>query len=285
VPCAADDPTLVQADDLMLVHLVWAPLGLDPLVRFLASYRGHRAGVQHRLLVLFNGFRTGQDLAPWRGVLEQVVHEELRLEDRPLDLGAYRQAAERVPAGRYCFVNSYTVILHDDWLGALDGHLSAPGVGITGSGGSFESAYSAAPRPLRPFRRDFDPFPNPHIRTNGFLITRELLLSLDWPAPRRKLEALRQESGRRGISRQVRDRGLQLLVVGRDAVAYPPERWRESATFRSGGQVNQLIADNRTRQYDEASPQRRLHLERMTWGTEDPPIQDPSIQDPKAGSR
>ena len=197
-----------------------------------------------------------------------MTHEQLRLVDRVLDLQAYRQAVERVPAGRYCFLNSYSVLLEDGWLGMLEGHLNVPGVGMVGTAGSFESAYSAAPRPLRPFRRDFDPFPNPHVRTNGFAMTRELLLSLDWPTPRRKLDALRLESGRGGISRQVRDRGLQLVLVGRDAVAYPPERWHESSTFRSGGQANLLVADNRTREYDAASPARRRQLEHMTWGSD-----------------
>jgi hypothetical protein len=171
-----------------------------------------------------------------------------------------------MPAERYCFVNTNSVILHDGWLGALDEHLLSPGVGIVGTGGSYESAYSAAPRPLRPFRRDFDPFPNPHIRTNGFALKRELLLSLAWPLPRRKLDAWRLESGQRGISRQICERGLSMLVVGRDRAAYPQERWRESATFRSGGQLNQLVADNRTREYETVSERRRLHLEHLAWG-------------------
>ncbi len=216
--------------------------------------------------MLFNGFHPQQDLTPWRLALEGVPHEESRLTDSVLDLHAYRQAVELVPAGRYCFLNSYSVILQDNWLGLLDGHLLTPGVGIVGTGGSFESAYSAAPRPLRPFRRDFNPFPNPHIRTNGFALERELLVSLDWPTPRRKVQAWRLESGRRGISCQVCERGLQMLVVGRDGLAYPPERWRESATFRSGGQVNQLLADNRTREYETAGSARRRQLEEMAWG-------------------
>jgi hypothetical protein len=232
----------------------------------LESYRRHPAGVEHRLLVLFNGFGADQDVTPWQHALEGVKHEELRLAEPVLDLQAYRQAVDRVPAQRYCFLNSYSVILNGRWLEMMDGHVRTPGVGIVGTAGSFESTYSASPRPLRPFRRGFDPFPNPHIRTNNFAMERELLVSLDWPTPRRKLQALRLESGQRGISRQVRDRGLQLRVVGRDAVAYPPERWRESATFRSGEQVNQLIADNHTRQYDEADIALKQRLEQLAWG-------------------
>lgn len=125
-----------------LVHLVWAPLGPDPLARFLESYRRHRPGAAHRLLIVLNGFQTGHDLGPWRALLADVDHEELSLE-RPLtDLGAYRQAVERVPAQRYCFLNSYSVVLADGWLGLLGRALNDPGVGLAGATGSWASIRS-----------------------------------------------------------------------------------------------------------------------------------------------
>ena len=252
---------------LCLVYLVWAPLGLEPLRRFVESYRRHPPGAEHVLAVALKGFREGQDRSAWQREVAAVPHERLDMSPGVLDLGSYRAAVGLLPAERYCFLNTNSEVLADGWLGLLDGHLLTPGVGIVGAWGSFESAYSAAPRPLRPWRRDFDPFPNPHIRTNGFALERELLVSLDWPAPRRKVQAWRLESGHHGISRQVCERGLRMLVVGRDGLAYPPERWRESATFRSGGQVNQLLADNRTREYETADPARRRLLEQFAWGT------------------
>ncbi len=257
-----------DGEGLCLVHLVWAPLGPQALERFIDSYRAHPAGVEHRLLIVMKGFRKGLDRGPWEQALQGVAHESIDTPSGTLDLGTYRRVAEveAEAAERYCFTNSSTVVLADDWLAYLERHLSAPGTGIVGVAGSHESLRSAAPRPLRPFRLGFDRFPNPHIRTNGFMMRRELILALDWPAPRRKLQALRLESGKYGISRQVRDRGLSLLVVGRDGAAYPVERWRESATYRSGGQENLLVSDTRTRQFDDSSPKRRLHLEEMTWG-------------------
>jgi hypothetical protein len=145
--------------------------------------------------------------------------------------------------------------------------LRDPGVGLTGSGGSHESLYSAAPFWLRRRRKpDFPPFPNAHLRTNGFALSRELALSLDWPPTRSKLDAWRLESGNRSITRQVLERGLQALVVGCDGAAYPPERWPQSATFRGGDQSNLLISDNRTQEYDQSDAARRRHLSAMTWG-------------------
>jgi hypothetical protein len=219
------------------------------------------------LLVIFNGFGANQDLDRWREPLSEVAHEELWLDHPVLDLNAYRQAAERVVARRFCFVNSYSEVLVDGWLDLLTRQLDAPDVGLVGVGGSLESARSSAPRLLRPLRRGFDPFPNPHLRTNGFMLDRDVMLDLDWPTPRLKMDALLIESGRRSISRQIWEQGLDVRVVGRDGVAYQSERWYESSTFRSGGQRNLLIADNRTRQYDEADAAQKSRLERMAWGS------------------
>jgi hypothetical protein len=191
----------------------------------------------------------------------------LFVDDEGLDLATYREAAARLHHACYCFVNSFSVILAPDWIAHMHRALRTPGVGIVGASGSFESALSAAPPWLRLLRRRaFPPFPNPHLRTNGFMIARDLLLELDWPRPRSKAAAWRLESGGLSISRQVWGRGLDVRVVGRAGVVYPAERWRESATFRSGGQANLLVADNRTRQYDDASPAMRAHLERLAWG-------------------
>jgi hypothetical protein len=254
---------------LCLLYLLWAPLGPEPLRRFLDSYRRHPAGAEHVLAVAFKGFRARQNRSAWERELEAIPYERLEMSTGVLDLGSYREVVELIDAERYCFLNTNSEVLCAGWLGLLDRHLLAPGTGLVGTSGSFESAHTSAPRPLRPFRRDFPPFPNPHIRTNGFALQRELLVSLRWPPPRRKLDAWRLESSRVGLSRQVLERGLKLVVVGRDGLAYPPERWRESATFRSGNQVNQMLADNRTREYQTAPPPRARELERMAWG---PPI-------------
>jgi hypothetical protein len=255
---------------LALVHLVWAPLGCGELEGFLAAYCDHPAGLEHRLAVLCNGFTGPADsrLADVQRALAGVEHELLLTPAPVLDLAAYRQASEQLDAARLCFLNSYSRPLADDWLAKLAGPLEDPAVALAGSGGSYESALSSAPFWLRPRRRrDFPPFPNPHLRTNGFMIERSLLLDLEWPPLESKLATWAFESGRSSISAQVWERGLEVVVVGADGVAYPRDRWRESATFRSGEQRNLLIADNRTGQYEDADPALRRRLEEMAWGT------------------
>jgi hypothetical protein len=247
---------------LCLVYLAWAPYGAEPAERFLASYREHSAGTEHRLVLALAG--PDGDRSPWRRAFAAVPHEEIEVGEGP-DLDHYRAVAERVVAERYCFLNSASVVLADGWLGHLERALLAPGVGMVGATGSYESPNSVRPGPLRRLRPGHEPFPNPHLRTNGFALERDLLLALEWPTGLTKLEAVALEGGSRSLTRQVLERGLQALVVGRDGVAYPPESWRQSATFRSGGQANLLLADNRTRHYEDAGPLTRRGLAWLAW--------------------
>jgi len=151
------------------VHLVWAPLGPEPLARFLSSYRHHDAGAPHRLLVVFNGFGTQDDLDPWRRLLAGVEHDELRLARPVLDLAAYREVAERVEAERYCFLNSYSEVLVDGWFAMLDAALKAPDVGLVGATGSWASTRSITIHFLRlpgPYR---GVLPEPRVAMEGFM--------------------------------------------------------------------------------------------------------------------
>ncbi len=253
--------------EVCVVHLVWAPYGPGLLERFLASLRRNPPGVEHELLVVFNGFGPGGVEPGFTAALAGVAHRALVLPRPVQDLAAYRAALDATRARVVCCTNSHAEALVPGWLGLLAGALERPRAGLAGATGSWESAFSDAPASLRWARlRQFRRFPNPHLRTNAFAGRRALLLALDWTASDDKLGALRLESGRRGLAAQVRRRGLELLVVGRDGTAWPAPDWQRSATFRAGGQARLLVADNRTRQYIEAAPDERRRLARMAWG-------------------
>jgi hypothetical protein len=247
---------------LCLVYLAWTPYGTEPAERFLRSYREHPAGTAHRLVVALAG--PDGDREPWRRAFAAVEHKAVDVGDG-VDLGHYRTTVERVAADRYCFVNTVSEVLADGWLGHLERSLLSPEVGMVATTGSYESPNAVRPWPLRRRRPGYESFPNPHLRTNGFALERDLLLSLDWPAAVSREGSLGLEGGSRSLTRQVRERGLETLVVGRDGVAYPPDRWFESATFRSGGQANLLLADNRTRHYQEAGALTRRALAWLAW--------------------
>jgi hypothetical protein len=253
----------VAPPPLCLIYLAWTPYGIGAAESFLASYRRHPAGVPHRLLLTFAGPRE-VDRAPWQRLFADVEHEQLDLE-LGMDLDHYRAAVDRVAAERYCFLNTVSVVLADGWLGHLDRALDGPGVGMVGATGSYETPNAVRPGPLRRLRPGHEPFPNPHLRTNCFALRRQTILGLEWPTGVDKLAAVALEGGSASLTRQVQARGLETLVVGRDGIAYPPERWRQSRTFRNGEQENLLVSDNRTRHYQEGGRLTRSFLTWLAW--------------------
>lgn len=116
-------------------------------------------------------------------------------------------------------------------------------------------------------RNAFDHFPAPHLRTNAFIASRELMVALGVPRIRRKRDAYRLESGPASFTRRVEESGRRAVVVGRDGSLYDSRRWDESQTFWQGIQENLLVADNQTDDYANAEPDVRRLLCQFAWGS------------------
>ena len=301
---------------LLLVHLVRRHNGPAPLEAFLDSYVARAPGVEHELLLALKGFDAPADAEPSltaarsRGLDPGHIH----LPDDGMDLTAYARVVSAVPAERYCFVNSYSRAVADNWLSHLSSALDQPGVGLAGATGSWAShqdfrryqlglrsgyddvfegreasrlGFLTLARQRNPIKRDngrlafkaiaaldmvrdrnaFDPFPAPHLRTNAFIASRDLMIEFGVPRIRRKRDAYRLESGPGSFTRRVEDLGARTVVVGRDGSLYDSPRWHESRTFWQGAQQNMLVADNQTDDYVNAGPRVRRLLSQFAWGS------------------
>lgn len=254
---------LPEAAGLARLRRSWTPLGSAPVQRFAAAYAKNPPGVDHRLMVVINGEGDGTPTA--LRSLEYVAFELTKLPRPLIDVEAYRQLLARVETDYVCFLNANAAPAAPNWLKVLLDAVRAPGVGLAGSTASYEQVVPRLPL----LARRWPEFPNPHVRSNAFVAPRTLLQSVTWPAVRNKLDALRFESGRASLTRQVLSRGLKTVVVGRDGRFSEPDGWFESSTFRSGEQSRLLVTDNRTREWDDADAQTRAALTRLAWG-EDP---------------
>ncbi len=275
--------------DVCVAHLVWAPLGLEPLKHFLASYLTYYAGLDHDLVVIFNGFKTEGQLAPYEKALSTCRHKSLFLWKPGLDIESYISALNAFDHYRYfCFLNSYSRITDNDWLQKLYNHVSKYDVGLVGATGSWESMYTNYLREygitrdaslyrqvrahvrhnLKPCKLKFyfDHFPNCHIRTNGFMISRDVMLKIRHRPIRSKMDTYRFESGKENMTRQILNMNLKALIVGKDGKGYDTEEWYMSNTFKRGNQENLLITDNQTDAYMSAGISARMEMSRSAWG-------------------
>jgi hypothetical protein len=271
--------------DICVVHLVRKRNGIEPFQKFLDSYLSHKAGIEHTLLIIYKGFNGKSDVAAYENLLAGIPHACLFLSDVGFDLRPYFIAARKSESKYLCYLNSFSVILDDNWLLKLYTQIKKPYVGLVGATGSWGSI---CPGPytkkknipfwkilLRPlawraariyFCRYFHNFPNAHIRTNGFMVARDNMIKIKPRILLFKMDAYFLESGKKSITRQIQGLGLSAIVVGKDGIAYDVNDWQESDTFWTRTQFNLLIADNQTKRFDVADSETRSFLENFAWG-------------------
>lgn len=273
--------------EISVIHLASASLGREPFEVFLDSYRRRSAGIAHELVVVLNGFRDLQAArsAGFLDPLANVPHQAICCHPLAIDLVVYADMARQLDTEFLCFLNATSELLGDDWLAKLRRHSARPEVGIVGATASYETHRDSQAVQWRAFRglrtavavrtkRAFPAFPNPHIRTNAFMLRSHVFREL---RPRRvetKFDAYRFESGTNGVTAQIRHLGLHACVVGRDGTGYDVDDWPASGTFRAGEQHNLLVADRRTREWDDADPVLRRQLATAAWGA---PERGPTI--------
>lgn len=278
-------------DAVSVIHLIWLPYGVALFEQFIASYMKFDSGFEHELILLFNGVNKKEEILPYLSVIDnyKIPYRTLIRFGACQDLDAYFWAAGQLNSTFVIFLNSYVEFLATDWLGIFMKH-NARDVGLIGATGSWQSYFRSVlvdsswkwewnkgfNENLKKYRkllkatfwwsRFFNDFPNPHVRTNAFLINRELFLSLKHKLLKNKFMAYVLESGKNSITKQVLDKGLKTLIVDRSGNAYSKEQWSESNIFWCGNQVNLLVADNQTCIYDKADINHKRKMTRLAWG-------------------
>ncbi|MBJ7347979.1 MAG: hypothetical protein JHC87_05345 [Thermoleophilaceae bacterium] len=260
-------PTAPPFPNISVVYLLWAPHGPSHVQRFAAAYQRHSAGISHNLVVAACGATDDDDLAAVLVPLASLAPQVEVFDGPRIDLQTYQEAVHRLPATDcFVFMNSYCEPLANGWVKLLADAAADDDVGIVGPGGSFESFSSSAPFPLGLlYLPAYSRFPNPHVRTSCFALSRSSIELVKWPVVTKKAQAHKLESGRNSISRQLQKLGRRPLVVGANGQRYEQSQWRDSQTFRSGQQQNLLVADLRSRDFDEADTERREYLARIAW--------------------
>ncbi|MEM7189255.1 MAG: hypothetical protein AAF439_06560 [Pseudomonadota bacterium] len=242
----------MAATTIAAVHLVRNGNPDAYLDNFVASYLANDAGVANDLVVVLKGF---DDPTQIRESIQSKVpgvqfHE---IDDSGFDINAYRSAAKALQHDVLCFLNSHAQIRAAGWLGYLSDGLNATNVGAVSASASWEIMDQSTP------------FPNVHLRTNGFAMRRDEFLALDFGPLATKRDCNRFEAGPNSLTQQIlkRDQDVHMIAASGPVA---PENWASVSGFRTGDQRELLISDNRSRAYDAASNKKRRRLAKLAWG-------------------
>ncbi len=230
---------------------------LDKFASFVKSYRHFDAKLPHTMYVIFKGFSSATQLKRAELVFSTIAHRPIYLEDVGFDLGAYASAALRVEESHLCFLGTSSRINAEGWLLKLWRYLRQPDIGLVGATGNYEAAVGGSIG-----------FPNPHLRTTAFMISRgDFLKAYGGRTLADKGAAYSLEHGDNSLMAQCLSNGLKTVIVGRNGRGYDPYFWPTSETFRQGNQDNILICDGQSDHYDRADRHEKSRLYALSWGT------------------
>ena len=216
---------------------------------FLSSLTRFLAGADFDIIWQMKGYPQGAQSEPLKKFHKRFQGEihELHYSDDQYQFSLSIDAAEKFGYDYLLFFTSWSRILAPNWLKFyLDAFANNVGCGIVGATGSFEQHTTD------------QPYPNVHVRTNAYMVRRDLYLSLDFGRLESKAAGYLVEAGPNSITKQILDRGLEVLLINRFGDALPPLAWPHAHIYRSGDQEALLVADNHTYAYSKASNRREL---------------------------
>ena len=325
-----------------LVYLNRKAEGLLPVKRFIESYKNFNSGVEHIFITVYKGFESEEKRLS-EDIFKEIETRQLDVSDDMTDINAYLIAAKSFPdIDIFCFLNTFSEIVCNNWLLFLSDALLTENVGIAGATVSYESLLNScrliskvlwlmnndflkydakiysyfktiidqqqpnwrlkksffswlpclsnqtagyhqlqkydfmfedywkiltAHDGVYEFLKDIPPFPNPHVRSNGFVIRRTHLVEyFGNSGVISKQESYLFESGVDGLTRKFLKNKMRAVVVNNSGNIYDVDRWLFSKTFRLEGQENLLIQDNQTRNFQKLNIDEKYIYKLMTWG-------------------
>jgi hypothetical protein len=272
-----------RSNEIDVIYLSYVPYGLEHLRNFLISYVKYDSGVAHQVNILFNGFNNEEELKPFKTILQEsgIDHKVITTLEL-FDIGAYRDCAKQLNSKYVMFLNTYSEILAHDWLRIMYQSITKDNVGAVGCTGCWGSFAQIKPSPMTIYglkillNFNFRYFP--HLRTNAFMIERQMFLSLEYDEIRprfiikfvrgfreSKLKTFHFEHGKNSMTNQLIGKKLKILVCGRNGKTYTTQEWKTSRTYRYGEQENLVISDNQTMVYQKANDFDRSYLRFCSW--------------------
>lgn len=230
--------------------------GLDVVKTFIDTYQKNPAGMEHNFHIIAKNWTDKEDYEEICKIAEKNNAKIIDLPDDGFDIGAYFRAAKILTGEYVFFIGSNIEILSNDWLLKIyNGFKSDKKIQLAGPMGSWATGYSGR-------------FPNPHIRTNSFLIKRSLFLEYasTQKFPQTKEDTWALEHCSNSLSNYILKKGYRISVVNADGEVFSLAEWDKSRTYATPDADKPILTDKWARKYYTADETLKLKIEMVNWG-------------------
>ena len=247
------------------------------LLDFITHYNINNSGVEHDLLVCFKLLNLSQ-INSFKNILKDIRYIEYidNSTVNDYDLGSYNRVANTYSSRYIFFLNSLSYPNCDLWLKKIVDHYEKDSIVATTA--SYESLLSSIKlkkfykffsyyMKIQNYKKKFHPFPNPHIRTTGFLIkATDYSLFMKNIIIKNKEDAWCIESGKNSLTTYFKNIGFKIYIVNSDSNKFTEDKWKLSETFNYLNQKKNIISDRHTRQYLLLNSEDKKITQSKSWG-------------------
>ena len=250
---------------------------IESFNNFIINYKKFPSGLKHKLVICFkllNEDKINHLLKIIKNIDFITYIDPIKKND--YDFGSYKRVAEVYPENQILFLNSHSYPICHDWLLKLINNSGENT--LIGTSASNESILDSLKLKKNYkffsylfkkiiFKRRFNNFPNPHIRTSSFLIKGQIFLNyMSNRKINNKIDAWTIESGKDSLTNYFKNNNYFNYVVNSDGEKFTEENWKSSEIYNYFKQSKSIISDKHTRKYESLNENDKLISRRRVWG-------------------
>ena len=264
---------------IIVIYLISVYDKKENLTNFIKYYKRFNSGAKHKLLICFKNFKKEDPIFknPSLKLIKYIKYiDNNNFND--YDWGSYRRIAKIYNENIIFFMNCHSYPLVKNWLKFFVNHYKPKT--LLGPCGSYESMVK---NPINSINEknyfksilysisnfvDFPLFPNPHIRSNCFMLSAKDLLSLKATNKYRfkKKSTWIDESGRNGMTNQLLKKNFSIFIINHDNKKFDIGDFKKSETYAYKEQSKLIISDKFTRQYQHSNKIKKNIIKKNIWG-------------------
>ena len=267
----------VKINKILVCYLFTKFDNKKTLINFIGNYKKHKSGVKHDLLICFKLLNSVQ-INSYRSILKNIKHIEYidnsQLND--FDFGSYMRVAQKHQSFIILFLNGHSYPITNDWLKKMLFHFKSKTlIGTTASNESlltslrFKKFYKFFHYFHRFFKykKQFKSFPNPHVRTTGFMLKGSDFLRFARNMEfKTKEHTWMAESGINGMTNFFIKKKFNIYIVNSDGKRFTKNEWMLSETYNYALQSKSLVSDKHSRKYLKLPSNKRILSQKINWG-------------------
>lgn len=263
---------------LVVVYLISAYDNRENLKQFINHYLNFDAGSKHELVICFKNFDE-KDKIFQTPELKQIKYKKFLDNNKfnDYDWGSYYRVSKENLDKIIFFMNCHCRPLVNNWLKLFENNYAEGS--LLGPAGSYESMVNSALKGKHTRSKlrsiiyaisnfiDFPIFPNPHIRSNCFMISANNFLDLEFNKNYKfkKKGTWINESGRKGMTNQLKKKKFDIYVINSDGHKFKEEKWYLSKTYALNQQSKLIIGDKFSSIYAKKSIEDQLSFQNHIW--------------------